>query len=180
MEKFYNANKIPFSKIYLKLTGVNEIKMARGYLKPRLAKARVVLSSSTTNQTTNEIEYISAPSDNLLFKLRTVYFTNALPVYRHFIQKILERVWTSKLDKKSFESQNGLRVEVSILDVSHFLTNKNENTFGYKYTISINGQDPEFMGVTEPTYSDFVQEPMENSIEFCACKAYEVERVYIR
>lgn len=181
MEKFYNSNRVPFSKIYLKLKGVNEIKTARGVnLKSKLARARVILASSNT---TNEIELVQ--SDNLLFKLRQVYFKNALPVYRHIVRNILERVWTNKLDKRQFESQNGLRVEVSIIDIAHFLTNKYEHAFGYKYTVSINGQDPEFLAIKEPTYGDYMRETAAQSqnsttIEFCPCNAFEVERVYIK
>lgn len=207
MEKFYNANKIPYSKIYLKLTGINGFRTARAYLKPKLAKARVILSPTmpTSQNSSNHLadsgtaptfEYLSSgtgtsntlsslslssTSDNLLFKLRTVFFRNALPsVSRDRVRDVIERAWTSRLDLREFESQNGLRVEVNVIDVAHFLTIKNENTFGYKYTVSVNGQDPEFMGIQEPTYADFARESRSADIDFCPCKAYEVQRLYIR
>lgn len=216
MEKFYNSQKVPYSKIYLKLTGINGIRTARAYLKPKLAKARIILAPTVTITTTIApaiynnsnspkaiFDYLSSSGSNifntssskisssssstssvdnsLLFKLRTVFFRNALPsVYRDRARNVIERAWTSRLDRREFESQNGLRVEVAVIDVAHFLTIKGEHTFGYKYTVSVNGQDPESMGIQEPTYADFARESRPEGIDFCPCKAYEVQRVYIK
>lgn len=209
-EKFYSVNKTPYSKIYLKLTGINGIRTARAYLKSKLAKARIILtpepfnnqSSSLLSETPGAVyDYLASgissdatntaaatnvltsmsTSDHLLFKLRTVFFRNALPsISRDRVRNVIERAWTSRLDRKEFESQNGLRVEVDLIDVAHFLTIKNEETFGYKYTVSVNGQDPEFIGIQEPTYADFDRESHSAGIDFCPCKAYEVQRVYIK
>lgn len=180
MEQFYNANKIPFSKVYLRITGINsEIKSARSIIKQRYSKSRIIVKSNSKESTTS-LETLS--NDNLLFKVRSIYLKNALPIYMQSVKNILERSWKSKLDTKLFEEQNGLRVLVSIVESSHHLTNLNEEVFGYKYIVSINGQDPEFMGVGEPTNEDYTRETLGEqlqSVEFCPFNAYEVDRVYL-
>ncbi len=193
MEKFFNSKQKQFAKVYLKITGASEIRTARTMAAGRSSMnqgRRLVYSSPSEQDPTARSNHhllanlaASSSNDDLLFKIRTAFFKGAVPVFRQNIVNILERTWTSKLDKKQFELQNGLRVLIYIKDVSHYLTNKNEDTYGYTYTISINGQDPEFLGIKEPTFSDFMHQTRlekEKSIEFCPCSAFEIERVYFR
>jgi hypothetical protein len=190
MEKFLNSNSIKFSKVYVKISGsqhdarllkakARSISKARLFQQPFVnessSETAALLSSTTTQVVHNN-------DDNLLFKLRTIYFKNGLPIYKQSVIDILKRAWLSKVNKKQFESQNGIRVIVSVYDISHYLTTKNENVYGYRYTVSINGQDPEFLAVTEPTYAEYAHETemdAEKSIKFCPCNAFEIERLYI-
>ena len=152
-------------------------------------------SSFNSNKTTD----LSDQSDQmLLYKLRRLFFRRLLPVHNASVASIVERAWRAKLDTRMFESQNGLRLLVAIRDVRHYLTttslldnHKNEDesdsgeVFGFAYTIAINGQDPEFMGIGEPTYADYVRETTRqqsdtNNIEFVASNANELDLLYIR
>ena len=189
MEKFLNSNLRKFSKVYVKISGsqydarllkakARSITKASLFQQPpvneSLSETAALLSSTASVVHNND--------DNLLFKLRTIYFKNGLPIYKQSVIDIIKRAWSSKVDKKKFESQNGLRVIVSVYDVSHYLTTKNENVYGYRYTISINGQDPEFLAITEPTYAEYAHETdmdEEKSIQFCPCNAFEIERLYV-
>lgn len=204
MEKFYNVNKVPYAKIYLKLTGLNELRTARAYLKPKLAKARLILSAqhednTTMSQETPNFDYTpisslsssSSWSDNLLYKVRTVFFRHgALSTHRELVRSILERAWSSRLDRRQYDSQNGLRVEVAVIDADHYLTNRAEHTVGFRYTVAVNGQEPEFLGIPEPTYSELARETNASTfalfhnrqafIEFCPCSAYKSQRIYIK
>ena len=194
MEKFLNSNLRKYSKVYVRISGTqNDAKLLRAKARS-ISKARLFIQPATpySNESTSEAEALLSSSslgpavhnsdDNLLFKLRTVYFTNGLPVYKQAVSDILKRAWSAKLDKKKFESQNGLRVIVNIYDTAHYLTTKNENVYGFRYTVSINGQDPEFLAVAEPTYAEYERETnadAEKSLKFCASNAFEIERLYI-
>ncbi len=186
MEKFFNSKQKQFAKVYLKISGAAELRNARILTKSSMNQGRRLVFSSDQEPRSAAhplLSSLASSNDDLLFKIRTAFFKGAVPVFRQNIINILERTWTSKLDKKQFELQNGLRVLIYIKDVSHYLTNKNEDTYGYTYTISINGQDPEFLGIKEPTFSDFMYHTRlekENSIEFCPCSAFEIERVYFK
>ena len=184
MEKFLNVNQKKFSKVYIRISGSQEDAKLLTARARSVSKARLFIKASNDSgdSSSTQITTINSNQDNLLFKLRTIYFKNALPVYKQNVVNILEKAWLSKLDKKKFESQNGLRVLVNIFDVANYLTTKNEEVYGYRYTVSVNGQDPEFLGVTEPTFAEFEHETeaqSEKTLKFCPYSAFEIERVYI-
>jgi len=189
MEKFLNSYQRKYSKIYIKLVDSivhsNELQKAISrFVLNRQKSARILIPSSSllsngSNMTTTSNN--NYDDDSLLFKLRTIYFKNGLPIYRHNMISIIERTWKSKLNAKKFEGQNGLRVFVNLYEYGHYLTNKNEDVYGYRYTISINGEDPEFLGLKEPTYDDFGKQTDEekSAVKFCPCVAYESDRLFI-
>ncbi len=189
MEKFLNSYQRKYSKIYIKLVDSfvhsNELQKAISrFILNRQKSARILIPSSSLLSNGSNITATSNNNyddDSLLFKLRTIYFKNGLPIYRHDMINIIERAWKSKLNVKKFEGQNGLRVFVNLYEYGHYLTNKNEDVYGYRYTISINGEDPEFLGLKEPTFDDFTKEANEENsvVKFCPCVAYESDRLFI-
>ncbi len=182
MEKFLNSDMKQYSKIYVKLTLSNEnklriIKFNNKRQSSTVSRARLLVPETQHDDHSNK-----TINDVLLFKLRTIYFKKALPIHNQSIVNIIERSWMTKLDRKQFVSQNGLRLLVNIIDYKHYLTNKNEKVFGFSYIISINGQDPEFIGITEPTFADYIRETEKeklDSIEFCSYNANEVDLFYV-
>jgi hypothetical protein len=61
------------------------------------------------------------------------------------------------------------------------MTNRDEEVFGFKYTVSINGQDPKFLGVQEPTFEEYLlQTKLENlTLSFVhADQNYEYGKFY--
>lgn len=193
MEKFLNSNLRPFSKVYVKIRDsqsdasllkakARSITKSRLFIQPPSSNESMSHAAALLSSGSSVASLVHNNDDNLLFKLRTVYFKNGLPIYKRSVVDILKRAWSSKVDKKKFESQNGLRVIVNIYDIAHYLTTKNENAYGYRYTISINGQDPEFLAVSEPTYAEYARETdadSEKAIRFCSCNAFEIERLYV-
>lgn len=134
--------------------------------------------SNKTIENTNSI----ANNDALLFKVREIFFKKGLPIYKQQVAKILKQTWLSKLNKTAFESQNGLRILVKIHEISNFMTNKDEEVFGFQYTVSINGQDPKFLGVQEPTFEDYLFETKSQNLtflEFCPCNTFKIDRFYV-
>jgi hypothetical protein len=195
MEKFLTSDHKKYSKVFLRIFG--------GYSNRRVVMpARpVILSSarmvgrnsadlSSSNQTDNSNETVIAipvedyySNSQLLYKLRRVFFRDALPIYQELVENIITRAWSSNLNLTLFEGQNGLRVKVDIFSITHYLTIKNETVYGYNYIISINGLDPEFLGIVEPTYADFTLATIaENQtfIEFVPIfNAFEIDRIYL-
>ncbi len=48
--------------------------------------------------------------------------------------------------------------------------------------MAVNGQDPEFIGLVEPTFSDYIRETARektDQVEFCAYNANEVDLFYV-
>lgn len=198
LENFVNANNKRFSEVYFKTETITSEspRSARGLLSHNKRSASIA-SRQVVEQiddfTLEELNIngvnISASYDNptletnnvLLFKLRKIFF-KALPSYRKNIANILKRAWLSKLNQTAFDLQNGLRLEVRIYEISNFMTYQLEETFGFKYTIAINGQDPKFLGIQEPTFEDFIRETKREQkadIVFCPCNTFEIDRLYI-
>ncbi len=186
LEKFMNAKNKEFSEVYFKLNSPQRSARSLYSLNkrsiPSIAGRKLIesfIDQSPLPLSSNNTEAVK--DSYLLFKLRLIFF-KALPIYKKPIANILKRAWLSKLNQTAFESQNGLRLEVRIYEVTKYFTYGDEETFGFKYTISINGQDPKFLGVTEPTFQDFMRETLaekEAKIEFCANNAFKIDRVYI-
>ena len=177
MEHYFNAKGKKFSEVYFKIKNLKLLK------KPLLVKrsslpatnSLMLLSDPLTN-VTNEI------NDALLFKVRSIYFRKGLPVYKDQVSSVLQRAWLAKLNKTAFESQNGLRISVQINEISTYMTNKDEEVFGFKYTVAINGQDPKFLGVQEPTFEDYLLETKAQNLtflEFCPCNTFKINRFYV-
>lgn len=132
------------------------------------------------NQTSSDDTMIN--NDALLFKVRNIFFKKALPIHKDFVTNVLRTAWLSKLNMSAFESQNGLRILVQIHEILNYMTNKEEEVFGFKYTISINGQDPKFLGVQEPTFEEYLAETKRLNLtflEFCPCNTFRIDRFYV-
>lgn len=179
MEQFLNAHEEPFSKIYLRISGFTSIEtvqsVGRRMFTPRIIMSPAQLSNFTSNILLN---------NNLLYKVRTVFFEQAIPTYSNQVAGIIKRAWLSNIDQHQFDSQNGLRLSVSIVNVAHYINNMQNEVLGFSYTISVNGQDPESIPIAEPTYDVFRQETeyeTERAIHlaFSSYNAYEIDRVYI-
>ncbi len=189
LERFMNARNKQFSEVYFKLNSLQ--RSGRGLFStgkrsmPSIAGRKLVerfIDQSPVPLTTDESEGEAVKDSYLLFKLRQVMF-RALPVSKRPVANILKRAWLSKLNQTAYEAQNGLRLEVRIYEVANCLTHGGEKeTFGFSYTIAINGQDPKFLGVTEPTFEDFERETRaeeEPLVEFCTQAAFHTDRLYI-
>lgn len=178
MEQFLNSHEVPFSKIYLRISGLTNVETVKT-IGRRMSNPRIMVkkSFSSTNTTSD-----SLTNDNLLYKVRTVFFEQALPANSKQVANIIKQAWLSKIDQRQFDSQNGLRVAVSIVNVAHYVNNLQNEVLGFSYTVSVNGQDPESLPIAEPTYDIFKKETESQkdvNLVFSPYNAYEIERVYI-
>lgn len=180
LENFVNARNKQFSEVYFKATTQHRSSRALTHKRPSSIASRQIvepINSSSHNNTNKDPTF---ENNVLLFKLRKIFF-NALPSHKKHVANILKRSWLSKINQSEFDSQNGLRLEVRIYEVANYLTFGMDDTFGFKYTIAINGQDPKFLGVEEPTFDDYIRETnVENvpMIKFCDRNTFEIERIY--
>jgi hypothetical protein len=177
MEHYFNAKGKKFSEVYFKIKNLKIFKKPLLVKRSSLPSANsLIILDEKMNNLTNEI------GDALLFKVRSIFFRKGLPVYKDQVASILQRSWLSKLNKTAFDSQNGLRILVQIHEISTYMTNKDEEVFGFKYTVAINGQDPKFLGVQEPTFEDYLLETKSQNLtflEFCPCNTFKINRFYV-
>ena len=134
------------------------------------------------NQTEISEENTVLNNDALLFKVRKIFFKKALPIHKDYVSDVLRSAWLSKLNMSAFESQNGLRIQITLHEIGNFMTNKDDEVFGFKYTISINGQDPKFLGVQEPTFEEYLFETKRlnlTHLEYCPCNTFFIDRLYV-
>ncbi len=183
LENFFNAQGKKFSEVYFKLN-LNKIK--KSILNKRSTKPLMIIneqkSNSSSSSSTDNNENSILNNDALLFKVRKIHFKKALPINKDQVADILRYSWLSKLNKTAFDSQNGLRIQIKIHEISNYMTNRDEEVFGFKYTVSINGQDPKFLGVQEPTFEEYLlQTKLQNLtyLEFCPCNTFKVDRFYV-
>ncbi|RNA03840.1 hypothetical protein BpHYR1_020147 [Brachionus plicatilis] len=177
MEQFLNSHEVPFSKIYLRISGFTSVETVKT-IGRRMSNSRIIMAKSGSSNTTSD----TLANDNLLYKVRTVFFEEALPTYSKQVLNIIKRAWLSKIDQRQFDSQNGLRVSVSIVNVAHYINNLQSEVLGFSYTVSVNGQDPESIPIAEPTYDAFKKETQSEPgvhLVFSPYNAYEIDRVYI-
>lgn len=179
MEQFLNSHEEPFSKVYLRISGFTSIETVKSVGR-RMFSPRIIIKETQLSNSTSDIRL----NNNLLYKVRTVFFEKAIPTYSNQVASIIKRAWLSNIDQHRFDSQNGLRLSVSIVNVAHYINNMQNEVLGFSYTISVNGQDPESIPIAEPTYDIFRQETefeTETGIHlvFSSYNAYEINRVYI-
>lgn len=153
---------------------------------PVRSRSLLISPNATTTTTTPAPYQTYSDSEHLLYKLRRVFFRHALPIYNETIIEILRNAWTSQTDASQFESQNGLRVVVNLYGWSRFSTKRDQPVDGYEYTVSINGQDPEFLGIVEPTFDAYqtatklaTKEPAISAIEFCPSSVFSIDRIFL-
>ncbi len=196
LENFVNAENKRFSEVYFRTETTENARVGRSLFSHNkrtasIASRQIVeqIDELSLEQLAQAINKSSSSNSSptleannvLLFKLRKIFF-KALPSYRKNIANILKRAWLSKLNQTAFDLQNGLRLEVRIYEISNFMTFDNQETFGFKYTIAINGQDPKFLGIQEPTFEDYIRETgfeQKPGIVFCPCHTFEIDRLYV-
>jgi hypothetical protein len=204
MEKFLTIDNKKFSKVFVRIDGLHNVadsfKMQRVYKRNKMIIHTRSLRSSNdgsdlSNVTANKQEttvQTYTDIEHSLFKVRMAYFKNALPIYKDVVKKIIERAWTLTVNISQFESQNGLRVNLNIQQWSRHSTEKGDPVDGYEYTISINGQDPEFLAMIEPTFDNFItatkeiikdlaeSDPVASLVQFCSKSVFSIDRIYLR
>ena len=181
LENFFNTAGEQFSEVYFKVFSTNS---NNNKVSALVIKSRSIGASLPARQMVNSIkEERITEHPELLLKVRKIFFKRALPSYKRFIANILKRAWLSKVNQSAYDAQNGLRMAVNIYETANYLTKSMEQTFGFKYTISINGQDPKFLGIQEPIFEDYIRETTAENvteIEFCpSSSTFETDRFYV-
>ena len=173
------------------VSGEQQTKYSRIYMKLVTKDTNVLIPPINIQSSDSAIAARTAEvTSNYIYKVRTIFIENITPELKNQNFGVLENVISSAWDARLAEHIEMLPIK-SILTGKKFTTTVNsiqrylskQDKFMYKveYIVAIMNRDPEFLGVLEPTYNNYIAAfaSAKTDIKLCSCFGVENTRVYI-
>jgi hypothetical protein len=174
--KFISGDNIKYSRVYLKLS----TKDTNTDILPINIQSRDSSIAARSAEVTS----------NYIYKIRKFFIKNVTPDLKnnHFVvlEQLINNAWEANLNKQidKLPIKSALankKFSTTVNSIQRFVTKSNTFIFKVEYIIAIANRDPEFLGISEPTY-DYYTNSFTNSqsgIQLCSCFGIENTRLYI-